>query len=407
MAVTTTPASRRLPRHFWLLWVGTFVNRAATFVAPFLMLFLTGERGLAATTAGVVLAVQGGGLALSNLIGGWLADRWGRRNTMLAGLSLTAVIVLILPEVRNLWLVVALVGALGLVADLHRPALNALVADAVPEEDRTRAYSLLHWAINLGMSVAMVGGGVLSEIGFAWLFRFDAVATAAFAVLIWRLLPAGPEVAAAPSADASSAVDWWRNGRLLAFVSITAVVFGIYFQNYVTLPLAVTATGLTPRDFGVMLAVNGIAVAVLQPLLANHLGRLRPSGALVGAYLLIGAGYGLVAIAGDLLSLAGTVLLWSLGEIVLVAVGSAFVVALAPAHARGRYLGVYGAAIASSAAVAPLAGTTIYAWNSTVLWVGCFVLTLIASVVQLMLRPAAPAAAPETVGPLVTVEEKA
>ena len=394
--MTSASAAVRLPRVFWVFWGGTLVNRAATFVAPFLMLYLTAQRGMAPAAAGAVLTVQGIGLALSNLLGGWLADRWGRRGTMVAGLSATALIVLVLPEVRAVWLVVALVGALGLAADLHRPALNAVVADAVPEPDRIRAYSLLHWATNLGMSVAMLLGGVLTQVGYVWLFRLDALATAVFALVVWALLPRGETVAAPAPEVAVARAPWWRDHRLLAFSVVTGLVFTIYFQSYATLPLAVTGAGLTAVDFGVIVAVNGVAVAVLQPLLARYLGRLPHSPALAGAYLLIGVGYGLVAVAGDLLSLAGTVLLWSLGEIVVIAIGSAFVANLAPADARGRYLGVYGSAIALAAAAAPLTGTAVYQWNSTALWIGCFVVTALVAAAQLALRPPAPATAAAT-----------
>lgn len=391
-ASPTRPETERLPRVFWLLWAGTLLNRIATFVAPFLMLYLTGQRGLTPAAAGAVLAVQGGGLALSNLLGGWLADRWGRRSTMVAGLSATAVIVFLLPAVRHVWLVVPLIAALGLAADLHRPALNALVADTVPEGGRTRAFSLLHWATNLGMSVAMLGGGLLAEVGYDWLFRLDAVATAVFAVVIWRLLPRDAAETRKAATLTSAGSFWGRDVRLLTFAAVTLLVFAIYFQNYATLPLAITAAGLSVRDFGLVLAVNGVAVAVLQPLLAPYLGRLPRGPALAGSYLLIGAGYGLVVVAGDLLTLAGTVLLWSLGEIAVIAIGSAFVAGLAPAEARGRYLGVYGAAIAGSATVAPLAGTAIYQWNSTALWIGCFLLTVLVAAVQLALRTKAPVA---------------
>lgn len=389
-----TASRLALPRVFWALWFGTLVNRAATFVAPFLMLYLVRDRGVDPILASVVLTLQGIGLALSNLVGGWLADTVGRRGTMIIGLAAAAGIMLLLPEVGPVWLLVVLVTALGLAADLHRPAQGALVADLVPESDRTRAYSLLHWAINLGLSVAMIGGGLIAGISYDWLFRLDAVTTLAFAAIIWRLLPRRPRpdmrAPAAPHreepATPTGATSPWRDRRLLAFAVITFLVFTIYFQNYVTLPLAVTDIGLSVKDFGLVLAGNGLAVAVLQPLTAGHLGKIPADLALAGAYLLIGVGYGLVAVAKDVPSLAGTVLLWSCGEIVVIAVGAAYVARLAPARARGRYLGMHGAAIAAAAAVAPLAGTIVYRVNSAALWVGCAVVAVLIAAWQLGLR---------------------
>ncbi len=386
-APITTPAAtfRALPPVFWIVWCGTLVNRAAMFVAPFLMIYLVRQHGVDPVVASVLLTVQGIGLALSNVVGGWLTDAIGRRATMIIGLTGSAGIMLLLPEAGPVWQLMVLVVALGLAGDLHRPAVAALVADVVPEPDRTRAYSLLHWAINLGLSVAMLSGGLLAEVSFPWLFRLDALTTLLFAGIVWRLLPSGSRpvrAAAAPGADGSP----WRDRRLLALTVITFLIFVVYFQSYATLPLAVTDLGLTAADFGLILAVNGIAVAVLQPLLSGHLGRIPRRFALAGCYLLIGFGFGLVAFATNVPSLIGTVLLWGLGEIILAAVGSSYVASIAPVRARGRYLGVYGAAIACAVAAAPLAGTVVYRWNGDALWYGCAVIGVVVAAWQLMLR---------------------
>jgi len=35
-----------LPPEFWMLWIGTIINRLGGFVIPFLTLFLTSQRGI-------------------------------------------------------------------------------------------------------------------------------------------------------------------------------------------------------------------------------------------------------------------------------------------------------------------------------------------------------------------------
>ncbi len=399
MTAAPEPDTRRgaaktpLPPVFWALWLGTLVNRVATFVAPFLMLYLVRDRGVTPVAASALLTVQGLGLAVSNVVGGWLADRVGRRGTMVTGLVTTAAVMALLPAAGPMWTLAVLVAALGLTADLHRPALNAFIADVVSPDERARAYSMLHWATNLGLTVALVCGGLIAEVSYTWLFRIDAATTLGFAFVVWWLVPRdtrGPPaapVAEKPVAGRSP----WRDRRLLAFSAITFLVFLVFFQNFVTLPLAVTDLGLTAADFGLVLAVNGVAVTVLQPLTANRLKRFRPEAALAVGYLLIGVGYGLVAFATDVPSLAGTVLVWGLGEIVVVAVGTAYVASLVPAHTRGRYLGVYGAAMAAAVAAAPLAGTLAYHVHPDALWLGCAAVGVLTAAWQLRLGRATPA----------------
>src|SRR4051794_38438176 len=79
-----------LPPAFWALWSGTLVNRLGSFVLPFLSLYLTRARGYSVGEAGAVLTAFGFGAALSQPLGGTLADRIGRRRTMAGGLAAAA-----------------------------------------------------------------------------------------------------------------------------------------------------------------------------------------------------------------------------------------------------------------------------------------------------------------------------
>src|SRR4051794_31100441 len=79
-----------LPGAFWALWSGSLVNRLGQFVLPFLSLFLTHSRGYSVAQAGAVLTAMGFGSALSQPLGGMLADRIGRRRTMAVGCGTAA-----------------------------------------------------------------------------------------------------------------------------------------------------------------------------------------------------------------------------------------------------------------------------------------------------------------------------
>src|SRR5436853_2682674 len=92
----------QLPRQYWVLWTGTLVNRAGTFVEPFAVLYLTTQRGFTAAQAGVALTAYGAGAAASQLVGGWSADRVGRRATLVAGLCAAAGSLVLLGLARGL-----------------------------------------------------------------------------------------------------------------------------------------------------------------------------------------------------------------------------------------------------------------------------------------------------------------
>jgi len=80
--------TRGLPAAFWTIWCGLVVNRLASFVLPFLSIYLVRDRGFLPAQAGRVLALYGVGVTVAGPLGGFLADRAGRRITMVLALAL-------------------------------------------------------------------------------------------------------------------------------------------------------------------------------------------------------------------------------------------------------------------------------------------------------------------------------
>src|SRR3954463_780139 len=77
---------RGLPRAFWILCGGALINRLGGFVVPFLAIYLTTVRQVGVEAAGVTVALHGMGSFAASPLGGVLADRIGRRRTMLVAL---------------------------------------------------------------------------------------------------------------------------------------------------------------------------------------------------------------------------------------------------------------------------------------------------------------------------------
>ena len=377
-----------LPRPFWVLWAGTLINRLGTMVEPFLGLYLTTVRGLSLAQTGLILAVLGAGSIFAQLIGGWLADRLGRRATLVAGMMANGAAMLALGYAQGLPAILTATLVLGLTLDLYRPASSALVADLVSPAERPRAFGLLFWAVNLGFAVAMLLGGTLARAGFQWLFWVDALTCVAFGMLVWRAVPETrirrPAAALGPGGFAVVL----RDNVMVLYTLVQLAFTFVLMQAFTTLPLAMHADGLTPQDFGIAVAVNGIAIIVVQPLLNPWLARWDNSVVLAMGCLILGAGYGLTSLAGPLWSYAGTVFVWTLGEILVASVGQAIVADLAPAHLRGRYSGLWGIAWSGGFLLAPLVGTRLLAVGAPVLWLSCAALCAAAAGGQLLLAPA-------------------
>ena len=138
-----SPYGRELPAEFWFLWLGTVINRLGGFAVPFLMLYLTAKRQMDPATAALFVSVLGAGSFVAQLVGGEVADRFGRRPVLLFSLFAAPVAMLSLGVVREPWLIAVAMFALGFLTDLFRPAMSAAVVDLVPADRRTRAFGYI------------------------------------------------------------------------------------------------------------------------------------------------------------------------------------------------------------------------------------------------------------------------
>jgi MFS family permease len=379
--------SAGLPESFWYLLAGAFVNRLGYMVEPFLALYLAGPRDLDPSTVGLVLAAFGVGSFASQPIGGYLADRFGRRATLVGGMIGSAASFVLLASVRDLILIGIAACLSGLTIDLYRPAVSAMIADLVAPEHRAKAFALLYWAINLGVAVAGITGGLLATRSYWLLFIVDAATCLAFAVLIARKVPETRPVRQA--GEQGGYGDVLGDGLLLTLAAAILLGTIVYMQSFVTLPLAVTADDLGPEAYGLIYAVNPLVVVVAQLGVLRVIDRLSGVPTLAVSAVIMGVGFGLTALASSIPFYMLTVVVWTIGEIGFNAVGPAMVADIAPAHLRGRYNGVIGMSFGAAAFVAPLVGTQVFEnYGETTLWAGCLVISIASAAVVLSMGPA-------------------
>lgn len=378
-----------LPREFWWLWTSTLVNRLGAFVATFMALYLTLDRGYSASYAGLVAALHGLGGVISSLGAGVMTDRLGRRPTLLVAQTATAASVALLGFMRDPFAIAAVAFLVGMASNASRPAVQAMMADIVRPEDRIRAFSLNFWAINLGFAISSAGAGFIAEVSYLAGFLLEAGMTLVCAVLIYVKLPEsrpgepgepGEKGAGGSAAGESvSLLTVLRDGRFMGVVGLSFLIAFVFQQGYLGLPVAMGAAGFTPAEFGMAIAVNGVLIVVLQLPVTRFIEHRDPRHLLVASSLLAGYGFGLTAFADSVAVFALTVCVWTLAEIVNAPTQTGLVVLLSPVHGRGRYQGMYTMSWAVAALVAPLmSGFVIDRWGAEWLWGICAVVGTLA-----------------------------
>ncbi|MGW1542985.1 MDR family MFS transporter [Streptomyces sp. NPDC002309] len=365
-----------LPREFWWLWTSTLINRLGGFVATFMALYLTLERGHSASYAGLVAALYGLGGVVLSLGGGVMADRLGRRPTLLISQSSMAVSVALLGFVEHPAAIAAVAFLVGAASSASRPAVQAMMADIIRPEDRVRAFSLNYWAINLGFAVSSTAAGFIAEVSYRAGFLIEAGMTMACALVVFVKLPESrPErTAAVRQADTVSLGTVLRDGRFMGVVGLSFLLALIFQQGSVGLPIAMGEAGFTPADYGMALAVNGVLIVALQIPVTRFIEHRDPRRLLIVSSLLAGYGFGLTAFAGSVGLFALTVCVWTLAEIVMAPTQSGLVVALSPDQGRGRYQGMHTMSWSVAGMIAPLvSGLVIDRYGAQWLWGICAV----------------------------------
>jgi MFS family permease len=364
-----------LPRTYWLLWIGTLINRLGGFVVPFLTLYLTQRRGMSVSQAALLVSLYGAGSFAAALVGGDLTDRLGRRPVMLLSFLLAPANMIALGLARAALVLAPLTFTQGLLTELYRPAVNAAVADMVASGDRPRAYGYLYWAINLGFAASPVLAGLMARVDYFLLFIGNAAATFVFGLIV--LAGVGetrPAEAHAASREPlrERAAHLGSSPLMLIFCSLVLAFGMIYMQGQVALPIAMAAHGLGPEQYGLAIAVNGALIVLLGLPVSNSAVRWPRYGAMAASAVFLGIGFGLTGLAAGLPLFALSVAVWTLGEIAGSTIAPAIVADLSPVELRGLFQGAFGAAWGLSAFAGPLLGGWVYQHlGPGTLWAGC------------------------------------
>src|SRR5260370_38284293 len=108
----------------------------------------------------------------------------------------------------------------------------------------------------------------------------------------------------------------------------------VYWEGFTPLSIAMHAAGLPPRAYGLVMALNGIVIVIVQPLAGTWLGRCDQGLVIAAGNVLLGAGFAVTCLASSVLGYGGAVGIWALRGLAAAAAGVAVVPHLAPAHLR-------------------------------------------------------------------------
>lgn len=179
------------------------------------------QRDLGLSRSQLAFAAVGYGLTFSGLLllGGRLADRFGRRTTFLAGTAVFAAASTVAAAAPGFTVLLTARLVQGAGAAVAGPAAMALLGTVFPDPaGRRRAIAAWGGISSAGATVGTLLGGLLAASSWRWAFAVPAVATASALLAARRLVPRG-SAATAPPIDLPGAV--------LATAGLSALTFGL------------------------------------------------------------------------------------------------------------------------------------------------------------------------------------
>ena len=159
-------------------------------VLPFLTLYLTVDRRLPVSTAGLAITIYGISAIVIAPLSGRLSDRLGGLRVMKTSLVLSGLVLLVFSLVDSLPGIFAVTAVWAIASEAFRPPSMAIIGELAGPQQRKAAFALTRLAINLGMSIGPVVGGFLAMHSFKLLFYVDGATSLLAGVLIatlpWR-----------------------------------------------------------------------------------------------------------------------------------------------------------------------------------------------------------------------------
>src|ERR1700674_5461909 len=232
---------------------------------PILPLFLR-ERGASYSFVGVIVGAALVAQAVGQWPAGWLAERVGRREMMVAGLLVAAAasLMFLLPLPVEWLVVVRFVQGLGFAA--AAPAEGAAVADVVPPGALGRAYGWVAAARQSGLIVGPAIGGLLAVFGRWTVFAVTGAALAAAALVAALVLARSERRAPAEIGIGRVLMRSTRLGVALRAMVTLAIGLGLLIGIYdVIWSLYMRALGASDFVIGLSFTLFALPLVVATP----------------------------------------------------------------------------------------------------------------------------------------------
>jgi len=286
-----TDVEKKNQRIFWAIFMATFFAMfGETIPQSFQPLFIQ-NLGVSAAVITLIYNIRNVIQTFLRLIAGTISDSLGRRNMMLFGLALFALVPFIYSVATNPYLPIVAMMASGLALSIYFPPSEAYASSLFPPEKSGEAMGRYHmsWAISSVIGPSIGGYIASSFLDYETIFVFSGVITCIGFFIAWRYTeddrdrscPIPPGMLIRNTFDEFPAT----MKRLLSNKKVIITCFAVFAHSFchwglVTFfPLLGAEIGMTEFWIGLTLTANALSIAISLPIvgrISDRVGRFIP-----------------------------------------------------------------------------------------------------------------------------------
>jgi len=338
---------RGFSREIWILTIVTFINRAGTMVLPFLSKYLKEDLHFSYREVGWVIVCFGLGSMIGSWLGGKFSDKLGFYKIMIFSLFTSGILIFCVQFVTSLIGLCLAMFFIMIIADMFRPAMYVSLGVYAKPENRTRAFTLVRLAVNLGFAAGpALGGLIIMGIGYKGLFWIDG-ASCVISILIFALLvKEKKKLAHEEHQNFEKAIvkSVFKDAPFWIFLLGSYLTAMVFFQLFTTLPLYQSEWyHITEFQTGLLMSMNGLIIFFLEMPMVNYFERKNVNKLKIiflGTFLVSLSYFTLLINIWSGILIIGMLLI-TFGEMLNFPFSNTFAMGRAPKGHEGRYMALY------------------------------------------------------------------
>jgi MFS family permease len=351
------------PRQFWLVAFGVLLSSAgSSLIWPFQLIYISGKLEAPLTTAATLISISSFIGMLVSFLGGSIADRFGRKPIMYLAVIFHGIAYLLMSRAESYTAFLLPMTIMGASMPFYATGSDAMMADMIPPERRTTAYSILRMTNNAGIAIGPSIGGLIVTRSYALAFYGAAAAMFLYGLILF--LFARETLRRQESESEQSLLDSvlgyrrvFKDGHFIAFV--VTVTFGMIAPLMMWTLFAVytkTNFGLSEARYAWLPVTNALMCVFVQYFVTLVTRRRRPALMIAVGMLVYALGVGSVALMSSFWGFWASMVILTFGELILIPTGTAYAASRAPDDLRGRYMSIYWLTWGLARAAAPMIG---------------------------------------------------